>query len=67
MAAKRTRRFTILASKDGGFYWHIQSKNNRIVCASQVYETREACLKAAEWVRDKAYSAEVLDHSHMPS
>lgn len=57
------KRFKILAAKGGGYYWHLEAKNNKIVCSSQVYKTKEACIRGAAWVREKAASTEILDYT----
>jgi uncharacterized protein YegP (UPF0339 family) len=44
----REAEFKVLASKDGGYYWHLQAANNEIVCWSgQTFTTKESCIRGA--------------------
>lgn len=55
--------FQILAAKGGGYYWHFKSANNEIVCASQVYTTKQAAIHGAYVVKNDAAGAPVLDYT----
>lgn len=56
-------RFKVLAAKSGGYYWHFQAANNEIVCASQVYTTKESAIQGAYVMKTKAGDAEVYDYT----
>ena len=60
----REAEFKVLASKDGGDYWHLQAANNEIVCWSgQTFTTKESCIRGARWVKDNAADAEIYDYT----
>ena len=59
----KKNRFKILVAADGQFWWHLQAKNNEIVCSSQMFPTKEACIKGAVWVSKKARKAKILDYT----
>ena len=54
-------RFRVREAKGGGFFWDFVAPNNEIVCASQVYSSKEACVKGLTVVREEADLAEVRD------
>jgi uncharacterized protein YegP (UPF0339 family) len=54
-------RFRVKGAKGDGFFWDFAAPNNEIVCASQVYTTKEACEKGLEVIRKQAGLAEVRD------
>jgi uncharacterized protein YegP (UPF0339 family) len=55
--------FQILPAKSGGYFWHFKSANNEIVCASQVYTTKQAAINGAHVIKRNAASAAVLDYT----
>jgi uncharacterized protein YegP (UPF0339 family) len=59
----KKNRFKILIADDGQFWWHLQAKNNKIVCSSQMFPTKEACIKGARWAKKKARKAKILDYT----
>ena len=56
-------RFKVLTAKSGGYYWHFQAANNEIVCASQVYTTKQAAIDGAYVMKAKAGDAKVYDYT----
>lgn len=42
---------------------HFQAANNEIVCASQVYKTKEAAINGAYVMKEKAGAAKVYDYT----
>jgi uncharacterized protein YegP (UPF0339 family) len=60
-------RFKILAAQGGGFYWHFQAANNEIVCASQVYRTKEAAIRGAYVIKANAAKAQMYDYTGEPA
>jgi uncharacterized protein YegP (UPF0339 family) len=61
MAAQN--EFQVLASKDGGYYWHFKSANGEVVCASQVYATKQGAIHGAYVLKLNAADAPVLDYT----
>ena len=59
----KKNRFKIMVAGNGEFWWHLQAKNNEIVCSSQMFPTKEACIKGARMVRKKARKAKILDYT----
>lgn len=56
-------RFKILRADGGGYFWHFQDANNEIVCASQVYTTKQAAIKGAYVMKEKAGGAKIYDYT----
>lgn len=46
-----------------GYFWHFKSANNEIVCASQVYKTKESAIHGAYVIKNNAASSQVLDYT----
>ena len=61
--AKAKDEFQMLKAAIGGFYWHLKARNSEIVCSSQVYTTKEACIRGACWVKNNAADAKVYDYT----
>lgn len=59
----KSDEFQILTAKSGGYYWHFKSANNEIVCASQVYTTKQAAIHGAYVIKSNAADARVLDYT----
>ncbi|HEY2579189.1 MAG TPA: YegP family protein [Streptosporangiaceae bacterium] len=55
--------FQILAAKGGGYYWHFKSANHDIVCASQVYTTKQAAIHGAYVIKNNAADTPVRDYT----
>ena len=55
--------FQIRRAKSGGYWWHLVAANSEIVCSSQVYTTKEACIDGARWVKINASSAQIYDYT----
>ena len=60
-------RFKIMVADDGQYWWRMQAKNNKIVCSSQMFPTKEACIKGALLVKKKARKAKILDYTGVPA
>ncbi len=56
-------RFKVLRAQSGGYFWHFQAANNEIVCASQVYTTKQAAIDGAYVLKSKAADATVYDYT----
>lgn len=60
-------RFRIKLAKSGGYFWDFVASNNEIVCASQVYSTKEACVRGMSVVAAHGGTAERWDHTDEPA
>lgn len=38
----------IFRGEDGQWYWHVKSKNNKIICQSEGYQRKAGALKAVK-------------------
>jgi uncharacterized protein YegP (UPF0339 family) len=59
-------RFRIKSARNGGYFWDFVAPNNEIVCASQVYTTKEACIRGAGLVKAQGGAAQIWDHTDEP-
>jgi uncharacterized protein YegP (UPF0339 family) len=60
-------RFRVKAAESGGYFWDFVAPNDEIVCASQVYSTKEAAIRGLALVRSEGPAVKVLDHTDEPS
>ena len=42
----------VLIKGSNGWWFHVIAQNGRILCHSEIYRSRRACLRAIEAVRD---------------
>lgn len=56
-------RFKVLKAQGGGYFWHFEAANNEIVCASQVYKSKQAAIDGAYVLKSKAGDAKVYDYT----
>lgn len=59
MAAKRMQFEFWKSESSGLWYWHLRGKNGRIVAASEGYNSKSACVRTIEVIREGARSAVV--------
>ncbi len=52
-----TGNFVIYRDKSGEYYFKLKSASNRLLCAGEIYKTRERCVSAAESVKRLARDA----------
>lgn len=47
--------------KDKKWYFHLRAANNQVICSSQGYTTKKACLNGIESVQKNANSAKLFE------
>ena len=53
--------FTIYQDKNKNYYYKISSANNRLLCAGEIYKSKDSCIKATESVKRIAENSPILD------
>jgi uncharacterized protein len=54
-------RFEIYRDRAGEFRWRLVAANNREVCWSEGYESKQGAIDSVNWVKYWAYSAPIHD------
>ena len=49
------------STKNEKWYFHLKAANNQVICVSQGYTTKKACLNGIESVKTNANSAETFE------
>ena len=49
------------SSRDKKWYFHLKAPNNQIICASQGYTTKHACLNGIESIKKNAKTAKIIE------
>lgn len=61
-------RFVIRKNKDNKYWWRaVSDGNNKILAASELFESKQACLHGIAIVKAEAYNAETLDVTYETS
>jgi uncharacterized protein YegP (UPF0339 family) len=53
----------VFKGEDGQWYWHIKSKNNKIICQSEGYQRKGGALKAVKSLKTNLAKAMLVVES----
>ena len=53
--------FSIYQDKNNNYYYKIRSANKRLLCAGEIYKTKESCLKSVESVKRIAENSPIVE------
>ena len=60
----RELEFKILKNTEGGYYWHLEAADSRVVAWSgQAYAIKQACVSEVYWVKDNASLIMIYDYT----
>lgn len=45
--------FEVKRSVSGRYFWHICGENNKVLAASEEYESKQMCMKTVDLVRNE--------------
>lgn len=54
-------KFVVKTSKSGRNYFVMKARNGEVVATSELYESRQACLKGIESIKKNAGKAKIIE------
>lgn len=51
-------KFKVKKSKNGQFFWKLVASNGRDLAVSEMYTTKDACMKTVNSIREKGVNSE---------
>lgn len=54
-------KFEVFIGKDDKYYFHLSAGNGEIICSSQGYHSKDACLKGIYSIRENASKALIVE------